>query len=363
YALLADIQATASHITQQDEVNAEYATSLQAQQRRKTNESITTANTLESPHMLWRELTSQFQTIIQEATDYHAYLSSSEVEERMMTEAFLVFKDRFVLYLRDFILYLQHTALKIEGRLVTLDGESITPFLKKCAEQIAHDPSRFEERDVDEVYEEIKGTWANIIRWFVGGDTQRSEVYKLQEETTAVIRKITRIVQRLTENTSRLRSRQSDYLHAAKLFDACETIEDAHALSSMLFGAPHSMHLYVDNSPTDDIYTTPLAVEPTTVECRPRVRTYRERTRAHAVIDKSEAKRAAYETYMNALAARETNIRAYMNEGVIRFDVLPVVSTEVRKTLLGWLSKALGNEEQQVKTEFGFTVKLRKQAG
>ncbi|MDM5188829.1 DUF2397 family protein [Bacillus sp. DX4.1] len=40
---------------------------------------------------------------MQEFSNYIAYLYSENVEEKMMTEAFLIFKDRFTTYLRDFI--------------------------------------------------------------------------------------------------------------------------------------------------------------------------------------------------------------------------------------------------------------------
>src|SRR5690625_5651785 len=53
---------------------------------------------------IWNDVFTYFRSITKNTSDYIAHINSEEAEERMQTEAFLVFKDQFTTYLRDFII-------------------------------------------------------------------------------------------------------------------------------------------------------------------------------------------------------------------------------------------------------------------
>jgi len=68
----------------------------------KTNEEI---------YLLWQDLYENFHKLTDNAADYLAHLHSEKVEEQMMTEAFLVYKEALTEYLRNFMTSLQRTFL------------------------------------------------------------------------------------------------------------------------------------------------------------------------------------------------------------------------------------------------------------
>ena len=78
---------------------------------------------------IWNDLFTYFRSIKQNTSDYIAHINSEEAEERMQTEAFLVFKDQFISYLRDFIIELQQTASKIQQVLQSIDQASLQSFV------------------------------------------------------------------------------------------------------------------------------------------------------------------------------------------------------------------------------------------
>ena len=58
---------------------------------------------------IWDELFGYFKKLTENAADYLAHLESEKIEEMMMTEAFLVYKDALTEYLRNFMTALQRT--------------------------------------------------------------------------------------------------------------------------------------------------------------------------------------------------------------------------------------------------------------
>lgn len=57
---------------------------------------------------LWLEIRKEFRLIGENTANYIGYITSPEVDSRMKTETFLVYKDKFVNYLRDFIINVQN---------------------------------------------------------------------------------------------------------------------------------------------------------------------------------------------------------------------------------------------------------------
>src|SRR5699024_265308 len=193
---------------------------------------------------LWNDAFTYFQSIRTNTSDYIAHINSEEAEERMQTEAFLVFKDQFTTYLRDFIIELQQTALKIQQLLTSIRSADLHPFLDKV---IRHQQQvfRFEdvEKDEHELLEVEEGKWQSLHIWFLGNEHGESELEMLEMRTNEQIRRITRVVQRLGERYQYFRSRKKDYLHVAKWFDEMSELASAHELSAVIFGVFHTQHL------------------------------------------------------------------------------------------------------------------------
>jgi uncharacterized protein (TIGR02677 family) len=167
---------------------------------------------------MWEDVFRYFQTIRTSTADYIAYINSEQTDQRMQTEAFLVYKNQFTTYLRDFIVSLQKTALQIGERLHEMTAEKLDFFFTKLVEHRKSIP-RLEDVTSSEVewkleYEEY---WFSLRQWFLGSSNQQSELEVLQWQTNEMIRRMTRYVQRIGERQQHFRSRKNDYLHGSPL--------------------------------------------------------------------------------------------------------------------------------------------------
>src|SRR5690625_3412587 len=307
----------------------------------------------------WNDVFTYFRSITKNTSDYIAHINSEEAEERMQTEAFLVFKDQFTTYLRDFIIELQQTALKIQELLKAIDVSTLHPFLKQVITHQQHVP-RFEDIQLDE--EELIQTeldkWQSLSIWFLGNELRESEVDMLQIRTNEHIRRITRVVQRLGERHHYFRSRKKDYLHLAKWFESQSHVREAHQLSAVAFGVFHTRHLFSDHIPSDNIYTSIWDENPIEHETKPRIRNYREKTRPGAIVSQQQEKEATRKAHLLNKQMEQDTLEKYLNGNEIRLDELPVIEPYVRKMLLSWLGKAMVRKDRTFKTEHGRLVKV-----
>lgn len=309
---------------------------------------------------MWDDVFHYFRQITQNTSDYIAYINSEQAEERMQSEAFLVFKEQFTTYLRDFIVTLQQTALKIRQLLEAVPESSLTTDVikKVSAHQLAvprlNDIAYAEE---DLILEQL-GKWESLKTWFLGNDQRESEFELLQLRTNETIRRMTRIVQRLGERHHHFRSRKKDYLHLAEWFSSMESLEEAHELSSVVFGVMHTRHLYSNEPATDDIYSDIWDEEPVELTVKPRIRQYREKTRPGAVRSTALEKEAMMLQHLEEKQKERAVIETYMTNSLIRLDQLPVIEPYVRKLLLSWIGKSVSHPEGMVKTEYGQHVKV-----
>ncbi|UOQ83565.1 TIGR02677 family protein [Gracilibacillus salinarum] len=311
----------------------------------------------EESAQIWEDVLLYFRQITQNTSDYIAYINSEDVEERMQTEAFLVYKDQFTTYLRDFIIALQATALQIQGLVDSLNKQLLRGFFDQVMQ---HDQQvfRFDEKETADPYLEYEEKWNSMKAWFLGNEHGTSEYEMLQQRTNESIRRITRVVQRLGERHQFFRSRKKDYLHLAKWFDAIDTVEEAHQLSSVAFGIFHTRHFHVDHSPTDDIYTDVWEEAPMEHETKPIVRHYREKVRASAMTNNQDKKEEMKRRYLEERRQERAKIEQYIRDNQIVVSELAVVETSVRKLLLVWLGKAMASKDRTVKTELGKRVQV-----
>ncbi|TCP29988.1 uncharacterized protein (TIGR02677 family) [Scopulibacillus darangshiensis] len=308
---------------------------------------------------VWEDIFSYFRSITQNTSDYIAYINSEHVEERMKTEAFLVYKDQFTAYLRDFIISLQQTALKIQALLESMTDKQLLMLVTKVVHHRQSIP-RLEDAALsdDDLKLEQKEKWESLKKWFLGSDHRNSEFHLLQLRTNETIRRVTRVVQRLGERSHNFRSRKKDYLHLAEWFAGIETVNEAHALSSVAFGVSNTRHLYSDHIPTEDLYTDVWEEEPIEAEIKPRVRHYNEKTRPGAVKENREQKEAMLREYLLEKEQERIAIESHLIDGRIQLQALPVIKPYVRKRLLAWIGKAMARRDGIIKTEFGQQVKI-----
>lgn len=320
-------------------------------------ESIASGKVKESNEecaQLWKDLTTYFRQINQNTSDYMAYLNSEEVEEQMQSEAFLVYKDQFTMYLREFIIALQGTALQIQDILTKLSTDQLNSFFHQVIE---HEKRifRFEEQSTEQSENDLSDTWKNIRAWFLGNEHGESEYNMLQERTSESIRRITRVVQRLGERHQHFRSRRKDYLHLAKWFDRLDDLDEAHQLSSVVFGVFHTRHFYIDDQATDDIYASVWDEPPMEHITKPAVRHYRERTKAGAVTSNKDKKEAMMQKHLEQRQHEQQLIEKYIHSNQIIVKDLPMVETHVRKNSPFLARKSNGEEKPRDKNGIWYT--------
>lgn len=308
---------------------------------------------------MWEDVFRYFQTIRTSTADYIAYINSERTDQRMQTEAFLVYKSQFTTYLRDFIVSLQKTSLQIGERLRELSPHKLSVFFQKLIEHRKSIP-RLEDVSLsaEEWETEYKEYWDSLRQWFLGSSKQASELEVLQWQTNEMIRRMTRYVQRIGERQQHFRSRKNDYLHLAKWFTNCSSLDEAHKLSSVVFGAMTIQHLQLEEGTTDNLYADTWEEGPILLTLKPRTNRYREKTKPGSMVSNMEKKRQQREKYLEERETERSLIDQYMTEGVIQLSTLTKVEPFIRKVLLGWIGKSMASKDQKVKTDYGLVVKV-----
>ncbi|MFX0558865.1 TIGR02677 family protein [Tepidibacillus infernus] len=312
----------------------------------------------EALYRLWEDMFDQFRKMAENATDYIAYLKSEKVEEVMMTETFLAFKDALTEYLRNFMSALQRSSFKIESVL----HDTKTDFIEHVANRIAtyqlSIPRLINLPNEQDLIQQSIDQWQSLQKWFLGENGRESELSFLQNETNETIRRMTRFAQRIGERSQNFRSRRKDYLHLAKWFAEMQDIQEAHKLSSVVFGAFHTRHFQTDGIETEDIYSEVWDQPPTIFTLKPRIKQYKEKTRPGIIVNKEREKKETLQQYLLEKEAEQKMMEQIMNQDRIVLSQLTIVDPYVRKTLLNWIAKAMGNKEQIGKTETGRRFKL-----
>ncbi|MBP3039559.1 TIGR02677 family protein [Bacillaceae bacterium Marseille-Q3522] len=308
---------------------------------------------------MWEDVFRYFQTIRTSTADYIAYINSEQTDQRMQTEAFLVYKNQFTTYLRDFIVSLQKTSLQIGERLHEMTPQKLSGFFQKLIEHRKSIP-RLE--DVSSSAEEWKTEyleyWDSLRQWFLGSGSQQSELDMLQWQTNEMIRRMTRYVQRIGERQQHFRSRKNDYLHLAKWFVNCGSLEEAHKLSSVVFGAMTIQHLQLDEGTTDNLHSDTWEEKPIEIMLKPRTSHYREKTKPGSMVSNEEKKKRQRALYLEERRQERALINQYMTEGTIKLSAIDKVEPFIRKVLLGWIGKSMAAKDWKVKTDYGLVVKV-----
>ncbi len=308
---------------------------------------------------MWEDVFRYFQTIRTSTADYIAYINSEQTDQRMQTEAFLVYKNQFTTYLRDFIVSLQKTSLQIQQLLTELTSERMQPFFQKLIEHRGAIP-RLEDlsSSAADWLTEFEEYWLSLRQWFLGSATQQSELDILQWQTNEMIRRMTRYVQRIGERQQHFRSRKKDYLQLAKWFVSCTDREEAHKLSAVVFGSMTIQHLQLEEATTENLHVDTWDEAPTELTIKPRTVRYREKTKPGAFSSNEKRKKQQQKQYLMERDQEKRLIEKHMNQGKMTLSELSTVEPFIRKVLLSWIGKSMANKDQVVKTDYGFRVKV-----
>lgn len=309
-------------------------------------------------HRWWNNINDDFVRLNRNYQDYIRELNGINADEMLMSEEFVVFKERILQYLRTFVKGLQEEGMVLERFVKGIDPNHIDIIFDKVIDYEASIPRIDHQFDEAHYLLVLQGRWENIYKWFVP-TTSDSEINRMSDITLEIIRKITRYAQQIGEFYHRGSNRKEEYRHLVRIFDTCSSLEDAHKLSAMVFGVKEPFHLKnLQPRDTESIQSGVYDEASTYYEKEPRARIRTERKKRVPAIDYEFEKRMIMQEIQNAEAKKKRIIQNYIENQVIDFKKLPLIEAHTRKTLLSWLSKGLADKDLRSRTEWGqyFTV-------
>ena len=294
----------------------------------------------------WENLNADFKRLNDNYQGYIKSFYNIRMEEIAQSSKFIARKNDLVLYLREFIKALQDNSYHIEKILREVKPEIENKILEK-------------ELPEQEMRDRNSGKWKNIKRWFIGDEKRDSEVHNIEEKTSEIIRKITRIANQIAESRGNINSRKAEYKKICEMFCNTNNMEEAHKLSSLVFGMENTRHMKGNfERETDNINSSILDEKKIEIEVKPRIRAFKERKDRTIIEDKSEIKRLKIEEYLKQREEERKLIRRYIINGKIVIKDLPEIEPVVRKSVLKWVSQANQTETKTTITEYGEKVQL-----
>ncbi len=302
----------------------------------------------------WNDLNNDFVRLNQNYQDYIRDLNSVKAEEMMHTSQFLVFKDRLVEYLRSFIKGLQRNVGVIEEDLRTLSEDVKQAVFEKVIQYELLIPRMDVEVSRELIEEKTRGRYQSIYDWFVSSNGEENEAGKLFDATNEIIRRITRYAAQLSEKNALGANRREEYRKVAELFLACSDVQQAHRMSAMVFGMERPYHVAGDLvRETDSMNQGVYEEAPLEITLKPRVRTYREKSRRSAIRESATERQQTRARLIEQQREDQKRLLELEIDGKIDFSTLPVIDAHVREILLKWISDAMEDPAGTARTEDG----------
>ncbi len=310
----------------------------------------------------WEMLNRDFKHLNENYQDYISKFYSPKTEELLKTNEFLIFKESFIKYLREFIKGLQINVPNIKYLLNHINDEEakirwiVQNIIKYEKENIALET----DYDEKESYELHYGRYLSMREWFIGASGNISMADNLLESTSEIIRKITRYALQIVEMQTSGGSRKGEYKALIEMFNKCIDINEAHKLSSVVFGVMSSKHIGCDiERETENINSGIYEENATTVIVQPSNR-YRAKTaNRNSVKEKTEAKKVMAKEILEKRQREKEIIESKIVNNRLSFKELDNITAEERRIFLTWLSYSLNKKGQEwIRNEYGRYYKI-----
>jgi len=291
---------------------------------------------------LWNNLYNAFVSLHENAADYMASLQTARAEEMMVTESFLVFKDKLTEYLQQFVQALQRSAYQIEGNLLRINANIRDLFLERAVQGELNKPRLEEAPSKEELMEEMQQGFSNIQRWFIGESNSQSELTLLERTTKDAIARIVRSAIRIQERKRSGLSRKKELEHLARWFEETETLDEAHQLAAFTFGLFATRHLQgEDLRDSDRADMSSWEEKPMMRTLRSRSRKRGERRQSEPVRDNELRKQREREAFKIRQAEEWRMIEKLLHRGKVRISEMGVISGQERLKLLQWIGQCM----------------------
>ncbi|MBU5487840.1 TIGR02677 family protein [Clostridium sp. MSJ-8] len=308
----------------------------------------------------WMNLSEEFRRLNENYKDYISKFYSPKTEVILKTTEFLLFKENFIRYLRQFVKGLQTYVPYIKEIFEKMDEQIIVQLINNVIEYEKKinniDSSSYDEENEFRI---MYGMYDNMKNWFIGTNKKEAMIDSLLENTNEIIRKITTYALQIIEMNSLGGNRKEEYKTIINLFNKCEDIDEAHKLSSVVFGVLNSRHIVCNiDRETESINSSIFEEKPTKVIVKPRNR-YREKTASRSPIrDKSAEKEKIRKEILKKREREQELLESRIKDNKLVFASLQDISREERNIFLKWLSVGLNSNGAWTKNEYGRYYKV-----
>lgn len=330
-------------------------------------ERIIKSNNAKEVSEWWRNLQEDFRRLDQNFSDYIHSFASVNGQKLISSLDFILHKDKFIEYLRDFIHVLQQNSGKIENVLLRIDStikEDLINTIVICELDVPRTTT--ESADEDDIEQKIYNQWHALYHWFVSENGNESKCNIAMDYTNEIIRKIINNAVMLMQLQNSGVSRKQDYNKFMRIFANCSDINEAHCLSSHLFGAM-SAHHYKFNShrSTDSIFENAIDLLPQNFEIKPRTRAYKPKVRTEGFENRALDKSTKRAERIAKIEREQHLIERLIKDNRICFADISdsVLPEQLRIILLKWIAFANQNKMHIGMTEFGRKYLLYKGNG
>lgn len=303
----------------------------------------------------WQDLQEDFSRLSQSYQDYLREFYGPSAEKYMKSEDFIVYKRHLITYLEDFVQDLQSSSAQISAQLESMSSETTEKLLNLVHQSELDIPRPLSEK-TDHWQEQLRmkneGVWQSLVGWFSGSDSTARQV---MEVTNEVIRRVVQNAAMLVQMQNMGVSNKAELRHIMKLFSEMSSLDEAHKLSALVFGAQQARH-YVVNSDrdTDRIDKSCFQEAPMEYLLRPRERTYRPSIDRSGFADRSADKKEQRRRILEEAQRLRTEVMGHIRDQKLDFAHLEKpVTPEVRTVFLSWLAVANLSPDKKGSTEYG----------
>lgn len=315
---------------------------------------------IEEINELWIDLNTDFKNLNHQYQDFLKKFHEAKTEELLQTELFLEYKAGMINYINDFISSYIKSSTSIKNSLKQIDDKKVEILMNSLIEYQKKAPKIELNFDYEKLKLVNKGKWLSINKWFIGINGL-SEGERLLEATQRVIEKIYKYASSLIELHGNMINRKEEYKHICKLFDKKKTLEEAHMLSSAVFGILKAKHYKGTSTINTDSLIKSYEVSPIEIPITTSIREYKVTQASIPISDKSKEKQEILNNLIKQEQEKNKKIKNLIKDGVINLVGEVKLDITSRRYVLNLIQKY--EKEKTKETEFGFYYKIFKEDG
>lgn len=300
----------------------------------------------------WSRFQREFEYMSGQYQDYLWRFYDPGAERNMKTEEFIPYKRQLIRYLQEFIQDLQHSAERIQARLESFSPEQERRILDLAYQgELSRPPGEHPPAWEREVRARNEAVWNSIKEWFIGKNATSRQVLEINNR---VIEKVTREANALVQRQN-MGGNKTEIRHILTLFAKSPSLDDAHRLSALVFGAQCTRHFTL-GAERQEFHSGVSVYDAPPAECllQPRTRAFKERRQRGGFADKSAEKAAQRERILKEAQTLRQEVMSYIRDGKLDFGALDrPVTPAVRAVMLSWIQTASLNPDGRGYTQYG----------